>query len=95
MALQIERAPWKRIGVGRTKFDEDYVLKDEADPFVPGTNGQVNRLRPVSMGERTRAFFSDETDTLIKELRALRDATPFRRRHQPDWLASQHQGKRA
>ena len=29
MALQIERAPWKRIGVGRTKFDEDYVLKDE------------------------------------------------------------------
>jgi hypothetical protein len=77
MALQIERSPWERIGVGRTKFDEDYCLKDENDPFVPKTNDQVKRVRPVPLGDRARGFFNDEIDTLIEGLREVRDATPF------------------
>jgi hypothetical protein len=77
MALQIERRPWQRIGVGRTKFDEDFVLNNEDDLFVPKTNNQVMRVRPVPLGERARGFFSDELDTLIEGLRQVRDAAPF------------------
>jgi hypothetical protein len=75
MVLKIEREPWNRLGVGHTKFEEDYVLKNENDPLVPGT--RIKRLRPVSLGERARGFFSDETDALLVAMRALRDATPF------------------
>lgn len=76
-SLQIERNPWERLGCGRTKFDEDYVLKNEDNPFVPNTDNRVKRVRPVPLGERARGFFSDEIDALIAALRALRDATPF------------------
>ena len=74
---RIERAPWERLGCGRTKFDEDYCLKNEDDPFVPNTDNKVKRVRPVPLGERARGFFADEIDDLIEALRALRDATPF------------------
>jgi len=68
-----------KIGVGPTKFDEDYVDHGGDDPedrFVPGTNKTVKRLRPTPLGKRAVGFFDDEIDTLIEALRALRDATP-------------------
>jgi hypothetical protein len=74
-SLKIERAPWLRLGVSHTRFDEEFTLRNEADPNLPNTT--IPRLRPVPLGERSRGFFSDEIDALIQALRALRDATPF------------------
>jgi len=67
-----------RIGVGLSHFDENYVLKDADDRFVPGTDGKVQRVRPVSLGERAIGFFSDEIDRLIEQLQKWRDASPLR-----------------
>lgn len=77
MSLKIERWPWQRMGLGRTKFDTDFCLKDEGDAFVPGTNNRVKRVRPVPLGQRARGFFADEIDGLIEGLRTLRDKAPF------------------
>ena len=66
-----------RIGIGPTKFAEDYVDRGgHSDPFVPGTNGMVMRVRPVPLGERAVGFFDDEIDRLIEQLRAWRNAAP-------------------
>jgi hypothetical protein len=75
MSKQIPRpeAARARVGVGKTKFNEDYLLRDPADPWVPGTNNTVPRLRPVPLGERAIGFFDDETDGTLEALRCLRD----------------------
>lgn len=86
MSLKIERWPWQRMGLGRTKFDEDFVLKDERDPYVPNTNDEVKRLRSVPLSERCRGFFSDEVDTLIEAVRALRNSKPFAPPREPPQL---------
>jgi hypothetical protein len=65
-----------KVGVGRTKFHQDYVLHDENDPYVPGTDSRVHRVRPVALGERAMGFFEDELNTLIEELRDWRNANP-------------------
>jgi hypothetical protein len=62
-----------RLGVGKTHFDEAFVLHDPADPWVPNTNNTVPRLRAVPLGIRAIGFFSDEIDTVAKALRRLRD----------------------
>jgi len=62
------------LGVGHSKFAEDFVLRDERDPFVPGTEGKVRRLKPMKLGERAVGFFEDEVHALIEGLRAHRDA---------------------
>jgi len=36
---------YARFSVKRTKFDEDFVLRADDDPFVPGTDDSVLRLR--------------------------------------------------
>jgi hypothetical protein len=64
-----------RVGVGLTVFDGRFTDKGD-DPFVPGTDGQVLRVRPVLLGKRAVGFFSDEIDRLIEQLRAFRDAAP-------------------
>jgi hypothetical protein len=63
-----------RVGVSVTTFTEKFVDRGGGDPFVPGTDGKVKRVRPVAMGERWVGFFSDEIDQMIEEIRALRDA---------------------
>jgi hypothetical protein len=77
MSARIERPKLAaaRLGVGPTKFDEDFVDKG-SDPFVPGTDGKVKRVRPVPLGKRAVGFFSIEIDELIEALRAFRDAMP-------------------
>jgi predicted DNA-binding transcriptional regulator AlpA len=54
------KAAWKKLGVGRTTFYEEYVAK--------------GRIRLVHLGERARGVVDDEIDTLIEEMRAERDA---------------------
>jgi hypothetical protein len=73
--LRIERSPWIRIGISRTLFDQNYVLKDEADPFIP--NSTIPRARPIALSERARGFGSDEIDRIIKAMFELRDTMPF------------------
>jgi hypothetical protein len=79
MAKMIERIPsaCHRIGVGKTKFVEDYILHDEADPYVPHTDGQVLRVRTVPLGEKAVGLFSDEIDDRIEALRRWRDRQPL------------------
>jgi hypothetical protein len=85
-----------KIGVGDTKFHEDFVDRGGDDPedrFVPGTDKQVKRLRPVPLGERAVGFFSDEIDRLIEQLREWRDATPRAPREpavDPEFHPSRH-----
>jgi hypothetical protein len=52
----------KRLGVGHTKFWQDFVA--------------TNRLRLVELGPRSKAAVEDELDDLIEKLIAERDAVP-------------------
>jgi hypothetical protein len=61
-----------KIPVGRTKFFEDYVYREDGPKFIPGTN--VPRLRLAHLGPRSVAGFEDEVDALLEGLRAERDA---------------------
>jgi len=48
-----------RFSVKRAKFDEDFVLRADDDPFVRGTDDSV-LLAPVRLGARYVGFFDDE-----------------------------------
>ena len=48
-----QRAAWQKVGVGKTKFSEDFVLNDDSDPCVPGTDAKVRRVRSIPLGERS------------------------------------------
>jgi hypothetical protein len=80
-----KRAAAQKVGVGLTKFDGDFVHKDDNDPFVPGTNDKVRRVRPVALGGRAVGFFDDELDVLIEGLRQGRDSKPLLRK-EPEQL---------
>jgi hypothetical protein len=54
----------KRLGVGHTKFWQDFVA--------------TGRLRLVELGPRSKAAVEDELDDLIAELIAERDEKPQR-----------------
>jgi hypothetical protein len=73
MASEIKRIMRERTarplsGVGRTKWRADYVLHDENDPFVPGTNDTVKRVRPIRLGLRQVIFDGDEVDAQNRAL---------------------------
>ena len=53
-----------RLGVGRTKFFEDYVHRNDGavEQFIAGTS--VRRLKLVKIGQRAVAAISDEVDRL-------------------------------
>jgi predicted DNA-binding transcriptional regulator AlpA len=52
-------AAWRRLGVGKSKFYEDYV--------------RTGLLRSVKLGRRATGFFDDEIDALIEKMRRERD----------------------
>jgi hypothetical protein len=63
-----------RLGVGKTKFFEDYVYhpdRPDEGECVPGTD--VRRLKPVPLGEKAIGFVDAEVDALIDALVAHRD----------------------
>src|SRR5438067_4867289 len=60
-----------RLGATRTLFEDNFVLHNEADPFIPGTD--VPRLRKVALGARAVGFLDDEITAVIEGLRRWRD----------------------
>jgi hypothetical protein len=79
-------AACRKIGIGKTYFTTDFVLKHDNDRFVPGTDNTVRRVRPVRLGERAVGFFSDELDSLAEALRQWRDSKPTVPRKEPEQL---------
>jgi hypothetical protein len=67
------KATYTRVGIGRTEFNEKFRLNSADDPYVPGTDGSVRRVRAMPLGERSIGYFDDEIDRLIEELRRWRD----------------------
>ena len=54
------------FGVGRTKFLEDYVLRDAANPLIPGTD--VPRMELVPLGERAQGATDSEIKRVVEGL---------------------------
>ena len=63
--------PGNPIPVGKTNFYGNFVLRDEHDPYIPGT--KVKRLRLHNISEKVRIGFEDEIEALVEALRAARD----------------------
>jgi hypothetical protein len=80
------RSAWQKVGVGRTYFFENFVLKNDSDPFVPNTDGKVRRARPIPLGERNIGFIDDELDALIEALREFYNSRPLQRLKEPEQL---------
>jgi hypothetical protein len=68
MAMKILRRKeaMSRLSCGLTKFTSDYEYRNEAEPFVPGT--EIPRLRPIRLGPRYRGYLEHELDGLIEAL---------------------------
>jgi predicted DNA-binding transcriptional regulator AlpA len=64
-----------RLPLSKSKFYDDIVLHDEADPYIPGT--QIPRVRPVKLVGNASGFVEGEIDRVAEALVALRDATPL------------------
>jgi hypothetical protein len=73
-----------RLGIGVSKFRDEFVDWDNGVAVVPGT--KIRRLRPVLMGPKSIGFLSDETDALIEALRRHRDSAPQAARAEPEHL---------
>jgi len=61
-----------RLAIGRSCFYANFVLRDENDPFIPGTD--VPRLRLLQLAANATAAFDNEIDAVIEGLRKWRDA---------------------
>lgn len=68
--------PGGKLPISRTAFFDNFVLHDEADPFIPGT--KIRRLRLAKLGERAVGAFADEIEAIVEALRAARDASPLK-----------------
>jgi hypothetical protein len=73
-----------RLGIGLSKFTDEFVDHGKGDKLVPGTN--IRRLRPLHMGPKRIGFLSDEIDALIEALRRHRDNAPQAARVEPEHL---------
>lgn len=61
-----------RIPVSRSKFYDDFVLKDPNDPYIPGTT--ILRVRPVPLAGKCTGFVEHELDAINAALIKARDA---------------------
>jgi hypothetical protein len=73
-----------RLGIGLSKFRDEFVDWDNGDAAIPGTD--IRRLRPVRLGAKSIGFLSDEIDALIESLRRHRDSAPPTARVEPEHL---------
>ena len=69
-----------RLAIGRSCFYANFVLRDENDPFIPGTD--VPRLKLLPLSANATAAFDDEIDAVIEGLRCWRDKAHAERKHQ-------------
>jgi hypothetical protein len=56
----------QRLGVKASKFYADFVLRDAADPYLPGTT--IPRLRLFSLTGRASGALEHDVDKLIEAL---------------------------
>jgi hypothetical protein len=59
------------FGVAKSAFYENFVLKDESDPFIPGTD--VPRFKLLHLAENASAVFNDDIERVQEGLRRWRD----------------------
>jgi hypothetical protein len=57
------------LPVGHTKFYNDYVEREGAGAFIPGTN--VKRLKVSNLGPKARGVTIEEVERVVTELAAL------------------------
>jgi hypothetical protein len=55
------------LGVSRTQFFKNFLLRDPSNPFVPGTN--VRRLQTVPLGIKAVGVLDAEVRRIVEELR--------------------------
>jgi hypothetical protein len=55
--------------IARAKGYRDFLLRDPADPNIPGTN--ILRLRPVHLGGKSVGISSDEIQRVVLALQDL------------------------
>jgi hypothetical protein len=55
------------LGVGRSKFFADFILRSEADRKIPGTS--IDRLSVLRLGRRARGVSEDEVARVIEGLK--------------------------
>jgi hypothetical protein len=54
------------LGVGRTKLFSDLILRDDGDPYIPGTT--VRRMQTVRLGPKTIGVPDTELQRVTSEL---------------------------
>jgi hypothetical protein len=67
-----------RLGLGRTAFFQNIVLKSADDPLIPGTD--VPRLDLVQLASNVSAAFNDDIDALEEGLKRWRNSKPLAER---------------
>ena len=73
-----------RLGIGISKFYEQFMDHGDGRDVIPGTD--IPRLRPLRMGPKSIGFITDEIDALIEALRRHRDSAPQAARAEPEHL---------
>jgi hypothetical protein len=58
-----------RFDIGKSNFTQNFVLRDEADPYIPGT--RIRRLKLTRLGPRSVGAFDDEIERVQSELAAI------------------------
>jgi hypothetical protein len=67
-----------QLGVGRTKLLEDFILRNENDPLIPGTD--VRRMRTVPLGVKAVGVTDVEVRRVVEGLQRCADRAERGRR---------------
>jgi hypothetical protein len=66
------------LGIGRTKLHEDFILRDEGDALIPGTD--VKRMRTVPLGVKAVGVTDAEVRRVVAGLQRCADRAERNRR---------------
>jgi hypothetical protein len=64
--------------VSKDFIDQNIVLTDASDPFVPNTDQKVQRLQKHYLGPSTVVFYVEDADALVLALLAYFKTLPLR-----------------
>ena len=86
-----EGEPQKGVfDISKSKFYNDFVLTDPANPNITGTN--IPRLRPVRLGAKSVAVADDDASRVVLALqdfyasKATQRASTDKKKKPPPWL---------